>query len=93
VSSSNKQRNNKQTYFGLSAYLKWSKYELYRGGGQVYSLMKDYAPNETVINKIMAVVLSSVNNQMVHNNKTLLGKCFKYMCQTTNKLISDYLYI
>jgi hypothetical protein len=23
---------------------------------------------------------SSLNNQMVHNNKTLLGKCFKYMC-------------
>ena len=39
-----------------------------------------YAPNETVINKIMAVVLSSVNNQMGYENKTLLGKCFKYMC-------------
>ena len=39
-----------------------------------------YAPNETVINKIMAVVLSSVNNQMVYGNKILLGKCFKYMC-------------
>ena len=39
-----------------------------------------YAPNETAIDNIMAVVLSSVNNQMVHENKTLLGKCFKYMC-------------
>ena len=39
-----------------------------------------YAPNETVINKIMAVVLSSVNNQKLYENKTLLGKCFKYMC-------------
>lgn len=41
-----------------------------------------YAPNETVINKIMAVVLSSVNNQTVtvSNDKTLRGKCFKYTC-------------
>ena len=40
-----------------------------------------YAPNETVINKIMAVVLSSVNNHFeLYENKTLLGKCFKYMC-------------
>ena len=37
-----------------------------------------YAPNETAIDNIMAVVLSSVNNQ--YENKALLGKCFKYMC-------------
>jgi ATP-binding cassette subfamily A (ABC1) protein 3 len=39
-----------------------------------------YAPNETAIDNIMAVVLSSVKNQKVYENKALLGKCFKYMC-------------
>jgi len=35
-----------------------------------------YAPNETVINNIMAVVLSSLNDQTAFK-KTLQGKCFK----------------